>query len=82
MREPLNQIKLMQIVMGMKPGECIQLSSEDLRKCAEGSLNSLFDSVRESDITEFLAQISDNWEVSVRRNPFDGTATLTKGDIK
>jgi hypothetical protein len=62
----------------MKPGQALDLSLKDLRDCASGMLDSLlFDSVRDSDIKEFIKRIEPNWGVELVERP-DGNFTIYK----
>lgn len=77
MRKPLDQVALLQIVMGMKSGQALKLTRDDLYRLAQGSLSSMFDTVRDSDIQGFVQSIAENWEVSISMN-LDGSAVLRK----
>lgn len=79
----MRQIDLMVITQRMDEGMAYRLSRSDMMNCAEGNLSSLlFDSVRESDIDNFIKQIENNWDVSVKQNILDGSYTIHKNSLR
>lgn len=75
----MKQVELLQLSMNLKPGQAIQISNEDMREAASGELSSLlFDSVRDSDVEEFVAKISENWNVSLYEDKVNRRWTMAK----
>ena len=74
------QIHLLRIVMGMNLWQCIQLTYDDLVRCAQDNLKSrLFETVRQSDIDQFIKQIEENWELIITPK-ISGGCTLKRID--
>lgn len=63
----MEQMKLFEIIQRMSPGQEIDLRREEMLACAEGNIKSLlFDGpARDSDIAEFVSQLSENWGLHI-----------------
>ena len=67
----MNQIQLMSMCQSLEPEMCFQISNKEMREAASGSIKSLlFDGERGGDVQKFIAQISENWGVSVKESPY------------
>jgi len=65
----MDQVSLMALSMRLEAGSCVKISHEAIKEAAAGDLSSrLFDSVRDSDIVEFVRKIEKNWGITLTRN--------------
>jgi len=64
----------------LKPGQAIDIKEDELHEAVKGELTGLdrMESIRENDVKEFIDKISLNWQITITRNRFHRTYTISK----
>ena len=72
-------IKLMLLSQQLLPGKSITIPRDRMVQAVQRTLTSqIFDSVRDSDMKEFVEKVSLNWEIELTENLETGHYTMHK----
>lgn len=74
----MKQIQMLVIADRLPEGKAICISGRYMREAAGGDLSMLDGPVRDSDVTEYIAQISPNWGVRITYDHFRDVYTMHK----
>jgi len=75
----MKQVEMMTVISGMESGQWLDITHQAMVEAVSGELKSLlFDSVRESDIHDFVEKAGANWNASFIRNYEKGHWTIKK----
>lgn len=77
----MRQAELLVLSMSLKEGQAVNISEEDIREAVRGGMSSIFDSVRDSDIKDFIETISNNWSVEMRHDRINKQWTMFKKTV-